>query len=186
MDYIKYSMLLIGLFIGAYISSHFKRQADLIAVEKKRTQLYMSNISQQDSVFMQTAVHLGYRYQADNINGPSGAIIVKNDMIVGEGWDRTTAKSDPTAHAVIEAVKDASARLSTLSLKGATLYTTHQPCTICLAVLYNVGVDRVYFSVPLEDESSSKHIMQNFEKHPSMRMIPEIALQVETLSSHLK
>jgi tRNA(Arg) A34 adenosine deaminase TadA len=188
MDYIKYSMLLIGLFIGAYISSHFKRQADQIAVEKKRTQLYVSNITQQDSVFMQTAVHVGYRYQADNINGPSGAIIVKNDMIVGEGWDQTKAKSDPTAHAVIQAIKDASARLNTLSLNGATLYTTHQPCTICLAVLYDVGVDRVYYSVPLEgeDESRGKHILQNFEKHPSMRVIPEITLQVETLSSHLK
>ena len=186
MDYIKYSMLLIGLFIGAYISSHFNRQAEKIAVEKKRTQMYVSNITRQDSVFMQTAVHLGYRYEADN--GPSGAIIVKNNMIVGEGWDQTKAKSDPTAHAVIEAIKDASARLNTLSLRDATLYTTHQPCTICLAVLYDVGVDRVYYSVPLEGdvERRGKHIWQNFEKHPSMRVIPEIALQVEPLSSHLK
>lgn len=188
MDYIKYSILLIGLFIGAYVSNHFKRQADLITAEKKRTQLYVSNVTRQDSAFMRTAVHLAYRYQQDNSSKPSGAIVVKNNVIVGEGLDRTMAKSDPTAHAEIESVRDASARLNTLSLKGATLYTTHQPCTICLAVLYDVGVDRVYFSMPREgqDESSSKHIMQNLDKHPSMRSIPEIALHVETLSSHLK
>ena len=73
---------------------------------------------------------------------PYGAVVVKDGEIIGEGLDRSYANSDPTSHGEVEAIRDACKRLSATSLKGADLYTSGEPCSMCVAAMYQVGIAR--------------------------------------------
>lgn len=74
-----------------------------------------------------------------------GAVIVKEERIVGEGWNRIYANHDPTAHGEVEAIRDACRRLGTPSLDGCVIYTTHgHPCPMCEAACYWANIDRIY------------------------------------------
>jgi len=91
-----------------------------------------------------TAVDLGD-------GGPFAAIIVRDDVVVGRGWNRVVAGCDPTAHAEMEAIRDACARLQTFSLKGCELYASCEPCPMCLAAIYWARLDRLYYAADRHD-----------------------------------
>src|SRR3546814_10788589 len=76
--------------------------------------------------------------------GPFGAVVVKDGEIVGEGWNRVTSQNDPTAHAEVVAIREACGRLKRFDLRGAVLYTSCEPCPMCLAATYWARVDRLY------------------------------------------
>lgn len=94
--------------------------------------------------FMQKAIDLSVE-NIDVDGGPFGAVIVKDGKIVGTGANGVTRKNDPTAHAEVEAIRDACSRLHTFSLKGCTVYSSCEPCPMCLSALYWAGVERIYF-----------------------------------------
>ena len=85
---------------------------------------------------------------------PYGAVVVMNDEIVGEGLNRATANSDPTSHGEVEAVRDACRRLSVTSLKGADLYASGEPCSMCVAMMYQVGIERLYYAGSASDSAA--------------------------------
>lgn len=97
-----------------------------------------------DVAFMRRAIELAARAQADG-EVPVGALIVKDDAIVSEGWNRPIAASDPTAHAEIEALRGAARKLNSYRLSGTTLYVTLEPCPMCAAAIVHARVDRVVF-----------------------------------------
>jgi len=97
-----------------------------------------------DVAFMRRAIELAARAQADG-EVPVGALIVKDDAIVSEGWNRPIAASDPTAHAEIEALRGAARKLNSYRLAGTTLYVTLEPCPMCAAAIVHARVDRVVF-----------------------------------------
>ena len=76
---------------------------------------------------------------------PVGALVVRDDKIVGEGWNRPIAASDPTAHAEIEALRAAARQLESYRLGGTTLYVTLEPCAMCAAAIVHARVERVVF-----------------------------------------
>lgn len=76
---------------------------------------------------------------------PVGALVVRDDKIVGEGWNRPIAASDPTAHAEIEALRVAARQLESYRLGGTTLYVTLEPCAMCAAAIVHARVERVVF-----------------------------------------
>jgi tRNA(Arg) A34 adenosine deaminase TadA len=80
-----------------------------------------------------------------------GAIIVKGDLIVGLGPSRVIVHGDPTAHAEMEAVRDACRRLGTRDLSGCVIYATSRPCPMCEAACYWANVDRIYYSAAITD-----------------------------------
>ncbi len=78
---------------------------------------------------------------------PVGALVVRDDCVIGEGWERTRVRLDPAAHAEVEALRAACSALGTLELAGATLYTTVEPCILCAYAARRVGVRRVVYGV---------------------------------------
>lgn len=94
---------------------------------------------------MREAVELS----ADNIKkrgGPFGAIIVKGGVVVGRGVNRVTASCDPTSHAEVNAIRDAARNLRTFNLRGCEIYTSCEPCPMCLGAIYWARLDKVYYA----------------------------------------
>ena len=85
---------------------------------------------------------------------PYGAVVVMNGEVVGEGLNQAVANSDPTSHGEIEAIRDACRRLSTTSLEGADLYTSGEPCSMCVAMMYQVGIERIYYAGAASDSAA--------------------------------
>lgn len=77
--------------------------------------------------------------------GPFGAVIVKDGEIVGEGTNRVTLDNDPTAHAEVSAIRQASQHLGTFNLEGCEIYTSCEPCPMCLGAIYWARLDRIYY-----------------------------------------
>ena len=80
------------------------------------------------------------------LGGPFGAIIVKDGEVIGVGFNKVTTDNDPTAHAEVVAIRDACKKLDTFSLTGAVIYTSCEPCPMCLASIYWARLDRVYYA----------------------------------------
>lgn len=80
-----------------------------------------------------------------NDGGPFGAVIVKNGVIVAEGTNRVTADNDPTAHAEVSVIRKASEKLATFDLSGCEIYTSCEPCPMCLGAIYWARLDKIYY-----------------------------------------
>ncbi|WP_413693196.1 nucleoside deaminase [Psychromonas sp. KJ10-2] len=99
--------------------------------------------------FMYLALSLSKKAVEHNQGQPFGAVVVKNGEIVGEGYNQVLSKLDPTAHGEIEAIRNACTRLNTVDLTGCELYTSCEPCSICVATIYVVGIDAIYYASDL-------------------------------------
>lgn len=99
--------------------------------------------------FMYLALSLS-KQAVEHVHGqPFGAVVVKNGEVVGEGYNQVLSKLDPTAHGEVEAIRDACAKLNTVDLSGCELYTSCEPCSICVATMYVVGIDAIYYASDL-------------------------------------
>src|SRR5262245_56910748 len=94
--------------------------------------------------FMSEAIRLALEGVATSRGGPFGAVVVKNGQIIGGGCNEVTSKNDPTAHAEIIAIRDAAKTLNAFHLNGCELYTTCEPCPMCLSAIYWARLDRYY------------------------------------------
>jgi guanine deaminase len=100
--------------------------------------------------FMRRAIEL--RQQAVSEGDQSfGAVVVKDGRIVGEGPSRVVVGRDPTAHAEMEAIRDAAKRLATRDLSGCEIYSTSRPCKMCESAAYWAGISRMYFGSEISD-----------------------------------
>jgi len=97
-----------------------------------------------DELFMRRALELARQAQAEG-EVPVGAVVVLEGKIVGEGWNRPIASSDPTAHAEIQAMRVAATSLGNYRLAGATLYVTLEPCEMCLGAMFHARIARAVF-----------------------------------------
>jgi guanine deaminase len=103
---------------------------------------------------MRHAVRLSAERMREGAGGPFGAIIVKDGKVIAEGWNRVTSTNDPTAHAEVTAIRSACAALGTFSLRGCDIYTSCEPCPMCLAAIYWARLDRVFFANSREDAAA--------------------------------
>ncbi len=94
--------------------------------------------------FMVRAIELSLN-SVDNGGGPFGSIIVKNDIIIAEGSNQVTKNNDPTAHAEIVTIRKACKKLNTFNLRGTTLYTSCEPCPMCLSAIYWSHIDTIFY-----------------------------------------
>ena len=97
------------------------------------------------SKFMLRAIELSIQ-SAKSQGGPFGAVVVKNDEIISEGNNQVTANNDPTAHAEIVAIRNACKKLNDFFLKGCDLYTSCEPCPMCLAAIYWSHIDKIFYA----------------------------------------
>ena len=95
---------------------------------------------------MKEAIRLSRQKMRANQGGPFGAIIVRNGKIVGRGWNRVIATNDPTAHAEITAIRDACKKLKRFHLADCELYTSCEPCPMCLGAVYWARLKTVYYA----------------------------------------
>lgn len=112
--------------------------------------------------FLRVAIRLSQEKMLANEGGPFGAVIVKDGQIVGRGWNRVTSTNDPTAHAEVTAIRDACARLKTFSLQGCQIYTSCEPCPLCLAAIYWARLDRIVHAATCDDAASIGFDDRNF------------------------
>ena len=100
---------------------------------------------------MNRAVALSRKGMELGDGGPFGAVIVRDGIIVGEGWNEVLRSNDPTAHAEVVAIRKACRKLETYDLSGCELYTSCEPCPMCLGAIYWSRIGRVYFSIGRHD-----------------------------------
>jgi guanine deaminase len=97
-------------------------------------------------LFMRRAIALSREKMEAGAGGPFGAVIVKDGAILAEGWNCVTSANDPTAHAEIVAIREAAASLGHFSLAGCEIYTSCEPCPMCLSAIYWSRIDRIYYA----------------------------------------
>jgi guanine deaminase len=96
--------------------------------------------------FMYEAISIGIEGMRNNFGGPFGCVIVKDDKIIGKGCNSVIAMSDPTAHAEIIAIRDACTHLESFQLHDCEVYTTCEPCPMCMGALYWARPKKVYYA----------------------------------------
>ena len=103
-----------------------------------------------DEKFMRRAIELSTRALEQPGARPYGAVVVKDGRIVGEGLNQAAKNFDPTSHGEVEAIRDACRNLKTTDLSGADLYTSCEPCSVCVATMLMAGIGRMYYGATLE------------------------------------
>ncbi len=111
-------------------------------------------MTEQDKKFMRRAVFLAQTGVDAGAGGPFGAVIVKDGEIVGEGCNRVTSTNDPTAHAEIVAIRNACQKLNSFQLDGCTIYTSCEPCPMCLGAIYWARPAQIFYAATHEDAAA--------------------------------
>jgi tRNA(Arg) A34 adenosine deaminase TadA len=105
--------------------------------------------------FLARAIELAIQNVKQRTGGPFGAVIVRDDKIIAEGSNHVVPSNDPTAHAEIVAIRNACRQLGSFELKGCTVYTSCEPCPMCLAAIYWSRAERIVFAAGREDAAAA-------------------------------
>ncbi len=128
--------------------------------------------------FMQRAIDLGIRAMRDGTGGPFGAVIVKDNHIIGQGQNRVIGQCDPTAHAEIEAIRESCQKLTRFDLSGCDIYTSCEPCPMCLGGIYWARLDKIYYAANRADAAAinfdDEYVYTQLSKPCHNRDIPMI------------
>jgi tRNA(Arg) A34 adenosine deaminase TadA len=132
---------------------------------------------------MKEAIRLARERARSGLGGPYGAVVVKDGRIVATGANEVTASNDPTAHAEIVAIRKACDSLGTFQLTGCELYTSCEPCPMCLGAIYWARPDAVYYATTRSDAAGAgfddEFIYREFDSPPDERVIPTSYLPFE-------
>ncbi len=104
-----------------------------------------------DVKFMSEAIRLSEIGMDTDNGGPFGAVVVKDGEIIGKGYNKVLSTNDPTAHAEIVAIRDASEKTGSFDLSGCFIYVSCEPCPMCLSAIYWANIDRIYYANTKED-----------------------------------
>jgi len=126
--------------------------------------------------FMQKAIQLAGKGMIKNQGGPFGCVIVKNGEIIAEGTNLVTSTDDPTAHAEMVAIRNACKKLEDFQLTGCDVYTSCEPCPMCLGAIYWARPARVYYAASRNDAADAgfddDFIYAELDQDPEQRSIP--------------
>lgn len=112
-------------------------------------------LNEQDKIFMREAIHLSLHGMRSGEGGPFGCVVVnKEGNIIGSGNNRVTSTNDPTAHAEVVAIRDACRNIGTFQLEGCTIYTSCEPCPMCLGAIYWARPARLVYACTREDAAA--------------------------------
>jgi len=136
-------------------------------------------ITEQDKIFMREAVRLS-KESVENGGGPFGAVIVKDGKIVAGSSNSVTIDNDPTAHAEVSCIRKACKALDTFDLSGCDIYTSCEPCPMCLGAIYWAHLDRIFYANDRKDAGAigfdDDFIYEEMEKPFATRRTPLIPL----------
>ena len=138
---------------------------------------------EKQTTFMQAAIDLGRQGMLQNAGGPFGCVIVKDDVIIGRGWNRVTSDNDPTAHAEVMAIRDACKHLQAFQLAGCDIYTSCEPCPMCLGAIYWARISEIYYANTKVDAAAigfdDQFIYDEIDLPMDERKLPHIQLMHE-------
>ena len=130
--------------------------------------------------FMHRAIALAYEGMEGGHGGPFGAVVVRDGKIIGEGHNRVLSATDPTAHAEMTAIRDASARARNFDLSGAEIYVNGMPCPMCMSAIFWARIGKVYYGCAAEDAEAigfdDAEFYRQLEKPPEARDTPAIQM----------
>lgn len=126
--------------------------------------------------FMKRAIALSEQNVSSLKGGPFGAVVVLNNQIIGEGTNLVTNNNDPTAHAEIEAIRSACKKMNSYDLSGASIFTSCEPCPMCLSAIYWARIQKIYYANTRSDAAKIQFdddlIYNEIPKDPLLRKIP--------------
>ena len=129
--------------------------------------------------FMKMAIELSIE-SVNKKGGPFGCVIVKNNKVIAKGSNKVTSTNDPTAHGEIVAIREACKKLNNFNLNGRELYSTCEPCPMCLSAIYLARISKIYYANTREDaqkiDFDDSFIYSEFEKKIKERKIPMIQM----------
>ncbi len=138
--------------------------------------------------FMKRAIALSFEMMDKGAGGPFGAVIVRDGTIIAEGRNQVISANDPTAHAEIMAIRDAARVLGSFKLEGCEIYTSCEPCPMCLAAIYWARIERIFFAnarsdaarIGFDDDLIYQEVARPSEARrlPVRRLLGEEALAV--------
>lgn len=130
----------------------------------------------QHETFMRLAIELGRNGVKNNVGGPFGAVVVKDGRVVGRGWNKVTSTLDPTAHAEVTAIRDACQNIGSFQLDDCIIYTSCEPCPMCLGAIYWARPKQIYFAASRKDAAAidfdDDHIYSEMNAPLDQRSIP--------------
>jgi len=140
--------------------------------------------------FMRMAIELSIK-NIDNGGGPFGAVIVKDGVVVAASGNSVTNDNDPTAHAEVNTIRAAAKKLGTFDLSGCEIYSSCEPCPMCLGAIYWARIDNLYFANTKKDADdigfSDKFIYEELEKQYTQRNLKtETMMREEALEAFKK
>ena len=136
--------------------------------------------------FMERAIELSIE-SVNNNGGPFSSVIIKEGKIIAEGSNKVTSTNDPTAHGEIVAIRQACKKLNDFNLKGCELYSTCEPCPMCLSAIYWAHIDKIYYAntrndaqkIDFDDSLIYSELLKNVKKRkiPMVQMMRDEALK---------
>lgn len=149
----------------------------------------MITITETDKIFIKMACKLASD-NIDNDGGPFGAVIVKDGEVVATGCNRVTASNDPTAHAEVSAIREACRKCETFKLDDCVIYSSCEPCPMCLSAIYWAGISKVYYANTKLDAAAidfdDNFIYEEIAKSYEHRSIPFIRVVDKHAIDHFK
>lgn len=140
-------------------------------------------MSLDDRTFLLRAVDLSRTRMLANAGGPFGALVVREGKVLAEGWNEVTSSNDPTAHAEVRAIRKACQAVSSFQLQGATLYSSCEPCPMCLAAAYWARVGRIVFAADRVDAAKvgfdDAYLYDEIPKPVVARALPTLHLPLQ-------
>ena len=129
--------------------------------------------------FMKMAIELSIE-SVNKKGGPFGCVIVKNNKVIAKGSNKVTSTNDPTAHGEIVAIREACKKLNNFNLNGSELYSTCEPCPMCLSAIYWARISKIYYANTREDaqkiDFDDSFIYSEIKKNIDKRKIPMIQM----------
>jgi tRNA(Arg) A34 adenosine deaminase TadA len=146
---------------------------------KQRQAAHPSFNEEEAKTFMSRAIELARKGMRARAGGPFAAVIVKDGKLVGEDYNQVYANHDPTAHGEVMAIRDACKRAKTISLEGCDLYTTGEPCPMCLSAAYWAKISRIFYGFSNQDAATAgfpggEYQFNEFNKPTGERKISEM------------
>mgnify|MGYP002381992846 CR=1 FL=1 len=134
--------------------------------------------------FMQAAINEALNFKQTKTGGPFGAVIVKNNEIISYGSNMVTVQNDPTAHAEIVAIRNACKKLNSFSLAGCQIFSSCEPCPMCLSAIYWSRLEKVYFAANRKDAAhigfDDDFLYNEVPKNINDRSIPFQQMKIDT------
>ena len=126
--------------------------------------------------FMRMAIRLSEKNVLEQLGGPFGAVIVKDGLVIAKSGNKVTTTNDPTAHAEVAAIRIACRKLKTFDLSGCVVYTSCEPCPMCLSAIYWARIDKIYYANTKTDAADigfdDQFIYEEIERPIAERKVP--------------